>query len=600
MNPAATTSQSRGTGLRALIAPVRGRLVVGCVLSGVGAALGVVPAIVIAEIARRLLSAPADAAAVWSVVAVGLSATVLSGVAALGASQLCHYADASFRYRTRYALVRHLAALPLGWFTGRGSGEVRKAVSDDVKGIHTLVAHTLADAVAAVTAPVVACVYLFWNDWVLALLLLAFIAASLAVVTPRMQRAYQADMDTWERAQDRVAARAVELVDGIEVVKAYGTTSGVFTRFTSAIDNLSGIGSRWMGAINAPNTLLTNLFSAPALLLWIAVTGTGLISLGWSDVPALVAFLAVGAGLPAGFMNMVQLGYATREAQNSAAHLRGILHTRSLPPGPVTDPPASGTVAFENVSFAYDDGTPALDDVSAVFGEGTLTALVGPSGAGKTTLARLIPRFWDVTGGSIRLGDVDIRELSTQVLLGRIAFVFQETVLLRDTVAANLRLGNPTATDEDLVRAAADARVHDRILTLPDGYDTVLGENGAGLSGGERQRLAIARAMLQDARVVVLDEATAHADPESEAEIQRALARLASGKTVIVIAHRLHTIRHADQILVIDRGRIIERGTHADLLNEYGLYARLWARQSTAPEGAAAGAAGASGRGDLP
>lgn len=566
--------------LRELIAPVRGRVRLGCVLSGLGAALGVLPAMAIAEIARALLSEPTDSALVWRWTLAGVVTAALATAAALAASQVCHFADADFRYLTRRRVVEHLTSLPLGWFTGRGSGEVKRTVSDDVKGMHTLVAHTYVDATAAIVGPLVTCGYLFWRDWLLTLVLLAFIIGALAVTFPRMNVAYQDNMDAWEDAQQRIASGAVELIDGIEVVKTYGTSAGVFRRFTESVMHLSQVAVRWMSAIGGPNILLTNLFSAAGLILWITATGTALIALGWSDAATLVAFLTVGVGLPAGFMNMIQLGYVTREAQASAAHVREVLETPGLPVPQGPARPEGARVEFDAVGFAYDDGTTALDEVSAVFEPGTVSAIVGPSGSGKSTLARLIPRFWDATSGHVLFGGVDLRDIDPQVLLGTVGFVFQETFLLRDTVSANLRLGRPDAGDEQLERAARAARIHDRITALPDGYHTVLGDDGAVLSGGERQRLAIARTILQDAPVVVLDEATAHADPESEHEVQQALSALAAGKTVIVIAHRLHTIRHADQIVVLDGGRVAERGTHEELLAHEGLYERLWATQN--------------------
>lgn len=395
-----------------------------------------------------------------------------------------------------------------------------------------------------------------------------------------MNSGFAAHMSDWEQAQARIAAGAVEFVDGIEVVKAYGTTSGVFTRFMEAVKNLSEVSLRWMSAIGGPNVLLTSMFSAAGLISWIMLTGTALVSRGWSDPASVIAVLAVDVGLPSGLMQIVGLGYATREAQAAVTHLREVLATPELPTTERPTAPADGRVAFEHVDFAYDDGTKALSDVSIVLEPGTVTAIVGASGSGKSTLATLIPRFWDVSGGRITLGGADLRDILPETLLGRVAFVFQDTVLLRDSIAANLRISRPEANDEELEDAARAARIHSRILELPRGYDTVLGDDEIGLSGGERQRLAVARAILQDAPVVVLDEATAHADPESESEVQAALSALAADKTVLVIAHRLHTIQHADQIVVLDRGQVVEQGTHAGLLEASGQYAALWGAQN--------------------
>lgn len=572
------------TSLSSLTAPVRGRIVLACVLSGTGAALSVGPAIAAAEFARTLIDAPDDHGRLWMWVGVSVLTLALATAVSMAASQISHHADADFRETTRRTVISHLRTVPLGWFVSRGSGEVKKAVGDDVRDIHTLVAHTYTDVVGAVVGPLVACVYLFSDNWLLALILIGYMIAALAVTGPRMNAGYRDNMEEWEQAQRGFQSGAVEVIDGIEVVKAYGAASGVFSRFIGTTENLSRVTARWMRGIDGPNVLLTNLFSAAGLTMWIAATGTGLMALDRADATTVIAFLAVGTALPAGLMRIMQLAYVTRQAQAAATHLAGVLGTPPLPVSATPAEPVDGGVEFDHTTFTYEDGTVALDDVSLRCAPGTVTAVVGSSGSGKSTLARLIPRFWDATQGRVLLGGVDVRDIPDAGLLGRVGLVFQDTVILRDTVAANLRLGRPGATDRDLEDAARAACIHDRITELPDGYGTVLGEAGAGLSGGELQRLAIARTILQDAATIILDEATAHADPESEAEVQAAVSRLAAGKTVIVIAHRLHTVTGADTIVVLDAGRVVEQGVHADLVAAGGTYAGLWRLQNPAEE----------------
>jgi ATP-binding cassette subfamily B protein IrtA len=566
--------------LGTLIAPVRGRVTVACIFSGIGAALSVGPAVAVAEIARILIDTPEDRGHVWTWVGVCIVTLVVSTAATMAASQISHHADAEFRVRTRRSVVSHLRRIPLGWFVSRGSGEVKKAVGDDVRDIHTLVAHTYSDAVGAAVVPLVACGYLFRENWLLAVILLGYIAVCLAVTAPRMNRGYRENMEAWEASQQRFQSGAVEVIDGIEVVKAYGAASGVFARFTRSTEDLSAVTARWMRGIDGPNVLLTSLFSAAGLSMWIVASGIGLMALDQAGAATVIAFLAVGTTLPTGLMHIIQLGYATREAQAAASHLATVLDTQPLSESDVPADPVDGSVEFERTSFAYEDGTVALDNVSLRCKPGTVTAVVGSSGSGKSTLARLIPRFWDATTGRVLLGGVDVRDIPDASLLGRVGLVFQDSVILRDTVAANLRLGKPGATERELEGAARAACIHDRITALPEGYGTILGETGAGLSGGELQRLAIARVLLQDAPTIVLDEATAHADPESEAEVQEAVSRLASGRTVIVIAHRLHTIIGADNIVVLDGGRVIEQGTHEELVTAAGAYAGLWQLQN--------------------
>ncbi|MGW3974360.1 ABC transporter ATP-binding protein [Streptomyces ardesiacus] len=572
--------------LQDLIKPVRGRLTAGVVLTALSSACAVAPYIAVAEAGRVLheygTGRPGE---VWGWILAAVAGAVLRSVLYMGATQLCHYADAEFRYLTRSRLARHLGSLPLGWFTATGSGEVKKAVSDDVRQVHTLVAHAAAELTSSIVMPLTAVVYLLVADWRLALVVVGYTVLVLALLAPRLQSAYERNMDAFNTAQADTTRATVELVDGVEVVKTYGATAHTFARFSEAADRLTQVCLRWMAAIGRPTNLINTLLSPASMLVWISGAGIVFVAAGWAEPAILLPFLAVGVGLPSTVMQAAQLGYAFRDAQLGATHIGRVLAEPGLPEPEHSTVPDSPRIAFENVRFAYDDGgTPALDGISAVLEPGTVTALVGPSGSGKTTFARLIPRFWDVTAGRITLGGVDIRQIPTRELLSRVAFVFQDVVLLRATVRENIRLGRPEASDEEVETAAHAAQIHDVVMALPHGYDTVLEDGEGELSGGERQRVTIARAILQDSPVVILDEATAHADPHSEARIQEALSALGKGRTLLVIAHRLHTVAGADQILVLDGGRIVEHGTHTQLLEHKGLYARLWNSQQVHQE----------------
>jgi len=326
-------------------------------------------------------------------------------------------------------------------------------------------------------------------------------------------------------------------------------------------------------------TVVGALYFPSTLLVLILAVGLWFTHAGWVDASDVLPFVVVGLGLPSAFLQIGQLVSPIREAQLGATSIARVLDAEPLWEPDEPRSPAGARVVFDRVSFGYDDHR-VLTDVSAVLEPGTVTAVVGSSGSGKSTLARLLARFYDVDAGSISIGGVDVRRMTTAEVLSQVAFVFQETVVLRDTVRENIRLGRPEAGDDEIVAAARAAQIHDVIEALPHGYDTVLGGDDGQLSGGERQRITIARAIVQDAPVVILDEATAHADPHSEAEIQTALSEVSAERTVLVIAHRLHTITGADQILVLDDGRLVESGDHEELLAADGRYAALWRTQS--------------------
>ncbi|ADD42939.1 ABC transporter ATP-binding protein [Stackebrandtia nassauensis] len=566
--------------LASFLAPVRGRLLVGVVLSGISAVVALFPFVAVAEIGRTLIE-DGGAERAWTWVAIGIAAILGRTLLYGSALALCHYADADFRHHLRVRLVRHLATLPLGWFADHGSGEVKKAVADDVKNMHTIVAHYAIDLTSAIVAPLAALVYMSTVDWRFALVIVAYIAVVAAIVAPSSKRAYLTHMDDYNRAQGELGATAVELVDGIEVVKTFGEGSGLADRFHRSVDRLTEIGLLWTAAMGRPWTVMNLLFFPATMAVVICAAGSGMIGLGWIAPVEVLPFLLVGVGLPTGYLQIGQMANSLRESRLAATHLGRLMRLPGLPEPDRPQHPEGARVELDRVTFSYRDGHPVVADVSLTLEPGTVTALVGPSGSGKTTLARLISRFWDVDSGSVRVGGVDTRDLPSAELLSRVAIVFQDAVALRETVRDNIKLARPDATDTQIRAAAEAAQLHQRILQLPDGYDTVLGENGAHLSGGELQRLTIARAFLQDAPILLLDEATAHADPDAETQIQDALARLGAGRTVLVIAHRLHTVTGADQIAVLDAGRVVQLGRHDRLLSADGLYRRMWTAQHT-------------------
>ncbi|WP_338759693.1 ABC transporter ATP-binding protein [Nocardia vulneris] len=565
--------------LARLLAPVRPHLI-GCgLMSALGAAAGLVPYLAVAEIARVMLDDPADPhAAVRTWIGVGAAGAAVWLLMFVQSSRLGHYADAAILHELRVRIVRHLGALPLGWFRAVGSGRVKRAMTGDLEEMHEVIAHALGQLTAAATVTVVAAGYLFFVDPVLALIALGVLAV-MGICYRVSMRSMTTHVNRLIAAEGRISAASVEYADGIQVVKAFGTGGQVLRRFDAAVEEYAQAFADWVDEVRYSSAASRLLGSEMAVLAAVATAGLIFVARGTLPVADLVAFLVVAVGLPASILPAVSATQGVRKGRMGAANIERLLARSPLPEPAEPRSPGGYSVGFDGVTFSYDGVTNAVEDVSAVCAPGRVTAIVGPSGAGKTTLASLLPRFYDVSAGLVRIGGVDVRSIRSAELLASMSLVFQDVTLLRDSVLENIRIGRPDADDAQVRRAAVAAHVHEVIERLPQGYDTLLDAGGGGLSGGERQRLTIARAILSEAPIVVLDEATAALDPDSEAAVQDALAALAIGKTVIVIAHRLHTIAGADQILVLDHGRLVEQGNHDELLRHGGLYARMWAAQ---------------------
>ncbi len=570
-----------------LLGPVRWYLIVCATLSALGAAAGLAPYIAIAEIARAALSTEGVAAAhdtVWAWAAIGVAGASLRLLLVFFSSRLGHYADAEILHDIRVKLVRRLGVLPIGWFKAVGSGAVKKAMTTDLEDMHQLIAHALGEMIGAVVAIVVGIGYLVLIDWQMTVVTLGVLGAW-ALSFKVAMRSMSLHLGRLNAAEARISAASVEYADGIAVVKTFGTGGRVLERFAEAVREHTEAFRIWVDETRYSSAVARLLGSEMAVLAAVMAAGIWLIGNGAIAAADLLPFLVIGIGLPTSIMPAVLGEQGLRRGRLAAGNIESLLSRRGLPEASVAEAPRGHGIAFDRVSFSYDGVTDALAEVSAVCPPGTITALVGPSGAGKSTLASLVPRFYDVTAGAIRIGGADLRSIPTPSLLSSMSLVFQDVVLLRDTVRENIRIGRSDAGDEEVRRAAKAAQIDHVVERLPKGYDTVLGADGAGLSGGERQRLTIARAILSDAPIVILDEATAALDPDSESAVQDALAELAAGKTVLVIAHRLHTIAGAHQIIVLDAGRIVECGRHADLVARDGLYARMWRAQQ---DGAAA------------
>ena len=546
-------------------------------LSAGSAILGLAPALLVFGIAHEVLSQAPSMERVERLALLGLGAMVIKHALMAGSTSLAHMAAFQIIYDLRIAMARKMAQVPLGFFSRRQVGQLHKAMSEDVGGLEAFLAHIWPDLIAALVAPLGALLVMAWVDWRLALS--AFAVVPLALLTQRAMLTGDA-LQAYERHHEvtRALKQAVhEYVRGIHVIKSFGIEAKGVAALREANAQQVAFVQEYAQRSAPPMIVALKLMSGGTNALLVAPMGVWLHSRGQVDAATLVFFLVVSPQVLSPFMRIATALGQLQVLLQGALQIEAILEEPELPEGERVQVPTQETITLEDVSFGYGEGEPAaIVGVSAQIKAGQVTAIVGPSGAGKSTLIQLIARFWDPTRGRILVGDVDVRELELGAWLDQLSLVFQDVFLFEGSVIDNLRLAAPEATQAQIEQACQAACLHDELLALPQGYQTPLGDRGARLSGGQRQRLSIARALLKGSPIVILDEATAFADPEREARIQEAIAQLARGRTLIVIAHKLSTIRGADQILVMDQGRLVAQGRHDALLSSCALYASLW------------------------
>ncbi|MCB0978328.1 MAG: ATP-binding cassette domain-containing protein, partial [Acidimicrobiales bacterium] len=558
-----------------LLEPVRSAMRTAGVIQAVLTVAGLVPFVLLAEVGRRLLDGQ-EVSEQWPLARLAL---IVLGSAVLGESLLMlwlHVVDARFALEVRRRLLAKLSRVPLGWFTERNGGVVKQVVTEDTARLHGLVTHAAPDAVAAVVAPLTALVYLFVVDYRLALMLLVPVLAYLVLFSSMAgaSRAAIPKVASWARRMD---GEAGGYLDSLPVVRVYGGAER--SRFGRSVEEYTGFLASWQRPFVSKKATAA-LVTDPITFLWLIVVGGGLLVMSERVDPAdLLPFLLLGTTFGPRLLGLAYGMVGVRDAREAAKRI-GLTLTEAeletVEPSPTSVTAGTpGEVRLEHVTFGYRPGEPVIRDVDLVLEPGTVTALVGASGSGKSTLASLVARFHDPRSGRVLLDGIDVRTLDPDDLYSRVGFVFQDSHLLRETVHDNIALARPEATAAEVTAAAESAAIADRIATMPDGYDTVIGD-GITLSGGEAQRLAIARAILADTPVLVLDEATAFADPESERQVQIALGRLLRDRTVLVIAHRLHTVVDADRIVVLEAGQVVQSGTHDELLAEEGRYREMW------------------------
>lgn len=557
-----------------IMAPVRGQIRLAMALSALGTVASLTALGGLAWAIHDLFAQGATLP--WRGLVLAALATALAYVLKLFAFNQSHYAAFRLETRLRTALSEHLARVPLGYVETSGAGALTKVMMDDVKSLHAFVADSTPLYARAYVSPLLTFALLWVLDLRLALAATAVMVLGLAIIA-RAMRGSAEMIGQFNAARERVSASVVEYVQAMPVVRSFDSGSATFGRYQRALDDYLAIVTHWYrlaGFASRFSLAVLNPLPTIAVLVWL---GGWLVTRDALDPATWIAVLLIGAGMAEAMLPLMALRNMIAQTQMSIHRIHQVMAQPELPLPSDPQIPQGAEIRFENVSFRYAADAPqVLDDVSFTAKVGQVTALVGPSGAGKTTVARLIPRFWDVTSGRITIGGADIRQVDSSVLMSQVAFVFQDTFLFADTIAENIRLGAPDTPMEQVIAAARAAQAHDFIAALPQGYDTPAAERGLFLSGGQRQRITIARAILQNRPILVLDEATAFADPENEAAIVEALAHLMRGKTVLIVAHRLSTIRDADQILVFDCGRLVEQGRHDAIVAQGGTYAALW------------------------
>lgn len=550
------------------------------VLSAVNGLLSLVPFIFLWLVVRTLLTADGNLAdtPVWDYAIAAFVVSVANVLLYFAALMLSHLSAFRIETNMRRTAMERLMRVPLGFFDTQNTGRMRKIIDEDSSQTHTFVAHILPDVAGSVVAPIGIIVLLLAVDWQLGIAAMVPIVCAFGIMGYMMNPKNNDFQRMYLDAQEKMSAEAVEYVRGIPVVKVFQQTVFSFKRFHDSIINYRDLVIRYTLLWRTPMSAYTIAINAFAFLL----VPTGIILIGHGGETAIIVsdmvlYVLIAPIIAANVMKAMHLSQNLFLANEAVDRLEKLTATPPLSESSKPEKATAFDVSLRNVSFRYEAAErDAVSHIDLDIPQGKTVALVGASGSGKTTIARLIPRFWDVREGCLKIGGVDVRHMDKATLMRNVSFVFQNTRLFKTSILENIRYGNPDATIEQVNRAVDLSQSREIIERLPQGLDTVIGAEGTYLSGGEQQRIVLARAILKDAPIVVLDEATAFADPENEHLIRQAFAHLTCGKTVLMIAHRLTTVQDADNIVVVDKGRIAEQGTHQQLMEQATLYYKMW------------------------
>ena len=551
------------------------------ILAVLSAWIALVPFYDVWRIIKEILEVKPDYANATHITAYGWQAVefALLAMAVYIVALMCSH-KAAFRVQSnmRVSMMEHIMKLPLGYVESQGTGKIRKVVNDSSAATETFIAHNLPDKAVSAATPVGLLVMMMVFDWRLGLISLipaaiAFILMGTLMMGPKMAE----DMKQYQNSLETMSSEAVEYVRGIPVVKTFGQTVFSFKRFKAAIDDYEKWTLDYTKSMMLPMIGFTTASNGIFAALIIAAYTLGGNQITTQFALNLIFYILITSTLTTTLMKVAYAGESQMIVEDALNRMDGIFAVSPLPQSDKKSIPKDSSISIENVTFAYDESKDnAIDGITMHVKAGEHVALVGPSGGGKTTLASLIARFWDVKSGSIRLGGADVKDIDAKELMNQVSYVFQDSKLLKMSILENVRMGRPDAGDDEVMKALQAAQCMHIIEKFPDGVNTVIGSKGIYVSGGEAQRLSIARAFLKNAPVLILDEATAFADPDNERLVQKAFENLAKDKTVIMIAHRLSTVTDADCIYVLKDGRIAESGTHDELTAKNGIYTHMW------------------------
>ena len=567
-------------------------VIISCILSAISATFMLIPYLNVYYILKEILKSGLNISNINGKYILNqgyyaLGALVISLITLYASLISSHLAAFDILYNIRMKLAKHIGTLPLGYLSNTSIGVVKKTIEQNVEKIELFIAHKIPDLVNVLaTAVIMVGALLYLNIPMAIACISSFIIGMLIQSSMWFGKKAKGFVKEYYDSLEQVNSSAVQYIRGMQVVKIFGRTVYSFKKFYDDMKAYRDYSVKFTDKFEK-GFIIFKVLSGNFFTFMLPI-GIFLLSKNpdsFSFGLTFLFFIVMAPGASAPMLKLILLASSLRDISEGVERIDLIMNEKSIkePTNPKT--PNSYDVSFENVYFSYNEEDKAtrylvLEDISFHSKEGEVTALVGPSGSGKSTIANLIPRFWDIEKGEIKIGDVNIKDIPTSKLMDIVSFVFQDNFLFYDSIYENIKVGKPDATKEEVINAAKASQCHKFIMSLPNGYDTLIGEGGVFLSGGEEQRICIARAIIKNAPILVLDEATAFADPENEYEIQLALTELIKDKTVIVIAHRLSSIQNADQIIVMDNGKIIEKGTHRKLIELEGMYYRMWAAYS--------------------